>query len=317
MKVRRSLPYIFLITLASLSGFAVWRQATDHRTTTDPVAAHKAWMNLAQQGDAAAQAQIARFYLEGIGVPRSDTDALVWARKSAEQHSIEGQSLLGLMYHLGRGVERNDTEAMQWIRMAAERGHAGAQYNLGVLYDQGYQITKNDPQWSALVEKTRADLTEHPDWVIPQPGPSTVFKLTEFHAAAEWYRKSAEQNNAEAMLNLGILYKEGRGVTKDASAALMWWQRAYSQTTATPEATRLAAAMNIGIVYQGGAGITEDDREAAIWFRRAAEGGNPFAQGILARLYAEGRGVPKDPSEAEKWNRASTDTFAKLREAGQ
>jgi uncharacterized protein len=319
MKVRRSLPYIFLIALASLSGFAVWLQATDHRTTTDPVVAYKAWMNLAQQGDAAAQAQIARFYLEGIGVPRSDADALIWARKSAEQQSVDGQGLLGLMYHIGRGIERNDTEAMRWLRMAAERGDVSAQYNLGVLYDQGYQITKNDPQWPALVEKTRADLIEHPDWVIPQPQPSSVFRLTDLNSAVEWYRKAAEQSNAGAMLNLGNLYKRGRGVPKDTNTALKWYRRAYSQPadTHTGAGAQLAAAMNIGTIYQDGDGIAKDDAEAAIWFRKAAEGGEPYAQHILANLYAEGRGVPKDAAEAEKWERASADAFAKFRKASQ
>ena len=40
--------------------------------------------------------------------------------------------------------------------------------------------------------------------------------------AVRWYRMAAEQSNASAQYNLGVMYYTGRGVLKDATLAHMW-----------------------------------------------------------------------------------------------
>jgi len=74
--------------------------------------------------------QNARRYFEGLGVPQSDTEAVKWTRKAAEQGDALGQNNLGVMYSAGRGVPQSDTEAVRWYRQAAEQGHAAAQDEL-------------------------------------------------------------------------------------------------------------------------------------------------------------------------------------------
>ena len=51
-----------------------------------------------------------------------------------------------------------------------------------------------------------------------------------------------------------------------------------------------------------GEGVRKDEAAAARMFTRAAERGNAVAQNRLARLYAAGRGVPKNLVEAAHWN---------------
>jgi uncharacterized protein len=41
-------------------------------------------------------------------------------------------------------------------------------------------------------------------------------------AAANWYRKAAEQGDARAQNNLGIMYNKGDGVPQDRVTAYMW-----------------------------------------------------------------------------------------------
>ena len=62
-----------------------------------------------------------------------------------------------------------------------------AQYNLGVSYDYGEGVTK-DPQ-----------------------------------EAVKWYRKAAEQGNADAQCNLGYCYEMGYGVAKNSQEAVKWY----------------------------------------------------------------------------------------------
>ena len=49
--------------------------------------------------------------------------------------------------------------------------------------------------------------------------------------AAKWYRKAAEQGLAEAQYNLGFMYQHGQGVPQDFVKAHMWCNLSASTTT--------------------------------------------------------------------------------------
>jgi TPR repeat protein len=47
--------------------------------------------------------------------------------------------------------------------------------------------------------------------------------LAQDHAeAAKWFRRAAEQGNADAQNNLGAIYAEGQGVPRDMIGAYTW-----------------------------------------------------------------------------------------------
>ena len=45
----------------------------------------------------------------------------------------------------------------------------------------------------------------------------------DYEEAAKWYRLAAEQGNARAQFNLGVMYENGEGVAQDLIRAHMWW----------------------------------------------------------------------------------------------
>ena len=45
----------------------------------------------------------------------------------------------------------------------------------------------------------------------------------------KWYRKAADQGNAPAQVNLGLMYANGQGVAKDEVEAYKWWLLAGAQ----------------------------------------------------------------------------------------
>jgi TPR repeat protein len=55
----------------------------------------------------------------------------------------------------------------------------------------------------------------------------------DYSEAIKWYRKSAEQGNATAQCNLGVMYENGNGVPKKKSEAVKWYQKAAEQGNAT------------------------------------------------------------------------------------
>ncbi len=119
-----------------------------HRATADPalVAMRAAWQAnhytdavqqataLANQGNAAAQALLARAYCEGKGVERNDANALAWAQKSAAQNDVDGLYYLGIMYYEARGVPRNLKSARGYFTRSAKLGNTLAMQKLSDIY---------------------------------------------------------------------------------------------------------------------------------------------------------------------------------------
>jgi uncharacterized protein len=50
----------------------------------------------------------------------------------------------------------------------------------------------------------------------------------DYKSAVKWYTLAAEQGDADAQTNLGVMYHKGHGVIKDNVYAHMWWNIAAS-----------------------------------------------------------------------------------------
>ena len=70
----------------------------------------------------------------------------------------------------------------------------------------------------------------------------------DYAVAIGWYRKAADQGDAEAQFNLGLMYASGRGVPKDPVSAHMWFSLAAAGGDKAAEGNRqrVAAKMSPG-----------------------------------------------------------------------
>ncbi len=84
-----------------------------------------------------------------------------------------------------------------------------------------------------------------------------------YAGAAEWWRKGAEQGDADAQYNLGVMYSNGEGVPQDDAEAVKWYRNAAEQGYAQ-------AQYNLGIKYDNGEGVPQDYAQAHMWFNLAA-----------------------------------------------
>ena len=110
----------------------------------------------------------------------------------------------------------------------------------------------------------------------------------------------AEQGIAMAQHNLGLMYREAKGVSKDDKMAAEWYERAAEQGYAD-------AQNNLGLMYHAGEGVAQDYKTAMQWFRRAAEQGQDDARNSLGAMYAQGQGVPQDYKAAAEWYRRAAE----------
>ncbi|KAG0233051.1 hypothetical protein BGW42_007747 [Actinomortierella wolfii] len=112
--------------------------------------------------------------------------------------------------------------------------------------------------------------------------------------ATEWFAKSANQGNADAQYNLGMMYRDGRGVEQNDVKAVEWYTKAAHQGNRYSQ-------FRLGWMYGSGHGVEQNDVKAVEWYTKAAHQGHADAQYNLGWMYSEGRGVEQDDVKAVEW----------------
>ena len=88
----------------------------------------------------------------------------------------------------------------------------------------------------------------------------------DYKTAVKWYRRAAEQGNATAQSNLGLMYDKGEGVSQDYKTAVKWYRHAAEQGDAS-------AQSNLGLMYYEGKGVLQDNVYAHMWGNISASNG--------------------------------------------
>jgi TPR repeat protein len=102
----------------------------------------------------------------------------------------------------------------------------------------------------------------------------------EFHSAAE-------KGHADSQYNLGLMYEQGIGISKDEKEAIVWYRKSAVQGNAF-------AQYNLAVLYENGRGAAIDFAQAHKWYRKASAQGDPLAIGNLGMLYLRGQGVKEN-----------------------
>jgi TPR repeat protein len=202
---------------------------------------------------------------------------------------------VGADYHEGLAAHRRgDYEAAlaEWRPLAAQ-GDAESQYRIARMYFHG-EGAKDDAaaaNWYRKAADQEHDKAQNNLGLLYEEGLGVE---QDFAAAEAWYRRAAEQGLATAQANLGRLYDLGRGVDPNQTEAAKWYRRAAEQENAKSQ-------YRLGTMYEEGIGVPRNLSKAASWYRQAAKQGHGPAERALGTLYAEGRGVRRDPEKAAKW----------------
>ena len=126
-----------------------------------------------------------------------------------------------------------------------------------------------------------------------------AYERGDYATALREFKALAEQGDASAQFNLGVMYKKGRGVTQDYAQAVKWYRLAAEQRDAVAQTI-------LGFMYEKGQGVTQDYAQAVKWYRLAAEQGYAAAQNSLGLSYTTGKGVTRDYVQAHMWFNLAT-----------
>ena len=122
-----------------------------------------------------------------------------------------------------------------------------------------------------------------------------AYQKKDYATALNEWRPFAEQGNAYAQHNLGVMYDKGRGVPQDYKEAVKWYRLAAAQGVA-------GAQHNLGVMYGNGQGVIQDNVYAHMWFNIAAANGD--AEAVKNRDIAMGKMTAADISKAQDLARA-------------
>lgn len=140
-------------------------------------------------------------------------------------------------------------------------------------------IANTDGAKRARLERGSSGLLHQQDSARIQAGRhlGSISRLPQDYAeAAKWYRLAADQGDAQAQYNLGVMYDLGQGVPQDDAKAVKWYRLAADQGFAQ-------AQYKLGIIYDNGKGVPRDHVVAHIWFNLAAAQG--FDSAAKKRVY--------------------------------
>ena len=255
----------------------------------------------AEQGNAEAQFRLARAHLKGEGVPKNPTKAYLWMKKSADQGYPDAIGGMGYFYSAGVEVEKDDAEAVRRFRQGVEKGSVRALLNLGLVTANGRGLPQDHAEGLRMIDDAAAKSL--PEALNAQA--ETYFygqfgRSQDYGKARESYRRAAEAGILGAQNILGVIYRDGLGVSRDEETAIHWFRQAAEQGDAKGQS-------NLGHLL----GVVSEDLtrrvEALKWVTLAADQNEVTAVKTLEEM-------PTLMGEYVAAGRAAADLFRKKSE---
>ena len=111
-----------------------------------------------------------------------------------------------------------------------------------------------------------------------------AIEVNDMPLAYKSFLAAAKEGHIDSQFNLGVMYEQGIGVTKNDKEAVFWYEKAAAQGSS-------AAQYNLGVLYENGHGTVVDFAKANDLYRKASLQGDALAVGNLGMLYIRGDGV--------------------------
>ena len=222
-------------------------------------------------------------------------------KKKVDSGDMHYANSLGYAYEFGIGTSLSIKEAMKYYEMSAKQNNAIGMTNLADLYIQENKLKKAKP----LLVKAAKKEYGYAQYLLAM----NFFDLYSENnkEALFWLEKAANNDEPEALFQLGVYYSEGNDLAK----SIKYYQRAA-------ELNHADAALELSYIYDEGAIVEQDDDKALFFLKKSAELGNQeaieelAAQALVSRDQ-NGQGN-MDAKEVEYWIKKAGYTEEMLKE---
>jgi hypothetical protein len=222
-------------------------------------------------------------------------EAVKWYARAAEQGDGLSQLNLAQMYEKGMGVKQDVVQAKKWYRKNMETGSGESLYRLASLSDKTGEYPEAVKLYRKAVKQDDYRAMVDLGEMLEQ-GRGVEKDVAQ---AVQLYEQAADRSRW-AQFKLGAMYLQGQGVPKSEARALQWWQKSADGGNAK-------AQNNLGVMYDRGIAVQRDYRKALDWYLLAQGRGGVQAKGNLEDFFEAGRGAPADPAAAASWYRTGAE----------
>lgn len=230
----------------------------------------------------------------GIGV-YVDYKNLAIELKKHQETNKEARRLLGLLHLYGKGVKRDYDLARSLLESSLNDGSLHAYADLGRYYFDIKNLNENRKYLTKALEAyEHIDLDANHEALYYKG--ITVLESGNMNAkneAFEYFTKSSELGNKQAMYMLSIMYDSGSGVQKDKKKAVELLKIVCGHGV---EEAKLVLAQR----YFTGNGVVPNNTKGFKLIEEAANNGTGPAYISLATFYYSGTLVNKDKKEAKR-----------------
>ena len=268
----------------------------------------------AEKGDPRAQFNLAA----RLEQEKKYDEAIKWYARAAAQDFRPAELNLAQMYEKGWGVKQDNAEARRRYRRLSDLGDNEARWraarlaaadgdtaealklydrlmrddeyrallDVGQMNEEGRGAPKNLQRALELYERA----ADRSPWARAKLG-ILYLESKNYPKARIWLQRAANDRNAAALNNLGLMHDRGLGGKPDYTAARDLYLRALG-------AGNQQAYGNLENLFAEGRGAPSGPA-AVDWYRRGAAVGITSAMYKLGRIYARGEGgVPRDEKAA-------------------
>jgi uncharacterized protein len=216
--------------MLSLGGLYMYGQGV----AQDYVKARKWYEEAADKGNTDGMVSLGVLYELGWGVAQDHDQAREWYERAVAKDNTDAMVSLGALYEKGQGAARDYVKARKWYEKAAAKDNTDAIFNLGLLYEYGRGVAQDYAMAREWYEKAVAN--DHArDLRSPSANvwsaPSTRRPGRRAATVSAFSRASTAESSLTssfAMLGLGRLYQNGRGVAQDYAQAREWYEKAVA-----------------------------------------------------------------------------------------
>ncbi len=201
------------------------------------------WVVLsANQGYTKAQTAVGECYLYGDGTTQNENKAIEWLKKAADKNDPIAAYDLG--HHYLYTVDE-PVEAYEYLRKAVEYkyegfyiGQNGEEYN-SAMFDYGACAATVAMLYGIIPEDCLSDpnatdakciffAAKHGSLEAQYYVGRYYLESGKYNEAFKLIKQSAENDYPMAKYDLGVMYYQGKGVTKNTQTAIKWWKEAAS-----------------------------------------------------------------------------------------
>jgi TPR repeat protein len=289
---------------------------------------------LANEGDARAQFDLANSYAQGLGVEKSEVNAFKWYAKAVAKGDLESLVLINDCFNNEVVIEKNykpyfwknDEEARQnriddkywlseeflnlsnqekvallaynWVYKSAQHGCVESQFRLAEYYfnTPTHSLSGTMYWYEMAAANGHAQAKRFLTGIY-------LHEMTKLMSESnigndkdiyEYARKAAVLGSPEAQYAFALMLWNGDYIEQSDKSAFEWFKRSAEQNFAE-------AQYRLACCYQDGVGVNQNDGLAFEWFKKAAEQGFSKAYSHLGIMYDEGRGVESNHELAFKY----------------